>query len=136
MRDAVSCTLWIEGNQALGLVIVESLVTVDHLVREHLVTTVDGNPKISTIASGLKVTSIFTRLKASGKERRNRQRLGDNCHMLYALKQKDGLVTDLTSVRLLVENGHRILALIADRIKADTVVFMPSSYSLSKILSK
>lgn len=120
----------------MGLVVENHLVTVDHAVKEHLVTTVDGNPKISRTECGLRVMSVFTRMKASAKGRRDRQQVGDNCHMLYALKRKDGLVTNLASVRLLAESGHQILALIAEQMAADTVVYMPSGYSLSKIMAK
>ncbi|MDN3218903.1 phosphoribosyltransferase [Pseudomonas nunensis] len=56
--------------------------------------------------------------------------------MLYALKRKDRLVTNLASVRLLAESGHQILALIAEQMSADTVIYMPSGYSLSKIMAK
>ena len=120
----------------MGLVVENYLVTVDHAVTEHLVTTVDGNPKVSTTECGLRVMSVFTRMKASAKGRRDRQQVGDNCHMLYALKRKDRLVTNLASVRLLAESGHQILALIAEQMSADTVIYMPSGYSLSKIMAK
>lgn len=120
----------------MGLVVVNNLVTVDHAVKEHLITTVEGNPKISTTECGLRVTSVFTRLKASAKGRRDRQQVGDNCPMLYALKQKDGLVTNLASVRLLAESGRQILALLAEQIQADIVIYMPSGYSLSRIVGR
>ena len=130
--------LWIEEwrNRIVGLVVLANMVTVDHAVKDLLVTTVKGNPKISTIACGLQVISIFTRLKASAKVRRSRDNVGDNCHMLYALKQKNGLVTNLSSIRLLVESGRQILNTFAGQTGADTVVYMPSGYSLSKIMGK
>lgn len=120
----------------MGLVVLENLVTVDHAVKDLLVTTVEGNPKISATECGLQVTSIFTRLKASAKSRRDRDRVGDNCHMLYALKQKDGLVTNFSSICLLVESGRQILGELARHVSVDTVVYMPSGYSLSKIMGK
>ena len=55
----------------MGLVVENYLVTVDHAVTEHLVTTVDGNPKVSTTECGLRVMSVFTRIKASAKGRRD-----------------------------------------------------------------
>jgi len=112
------------------------LVTVDHAVNELLVTTIQGNPKVSIIGCGLHVTSLFTRLKASGKGRRGRNTVGDNCHMLYALKQKDGLVTNFASVRLLTQSGRKILETLAAQVRVDTVVYMPSAYSLSAIMAK
>jgi hypothetical protein len=120
----------------VGLVVEGHLVTVDHSVKELLVTTVEGNPKVSTTESGMRVLSVFARTKISAKARRGRDQVGDNCHMLYALKQKDGLVTDLASIRLLTKSGHQILALIAQQMTADMVVYMPSGYSLSKIMAK
>ncbi|MBD0687623.1 hypothetical protein CGA22_24260 [Pseudomonas sp. PSB18] len=120
----------------MGLVVKKNLVIVDHAVKEHLVTTVEGNPKISTTGDGLRVTSLFTRLKASAKGRRDRNQIGDNCHMLYALKQKDGLVTNLASLRLLIVSGRQILTLISEQVNSDIVVCMPSGYSLSKIIGK
>ncbi len=120
----------------MGLVVLQNLVTVDHAVKEHLTTTVEGNPKVSVTECGLQVTSIFTRLKASAKSRRDRNQVGDNCHMLYALKKKDGLVTNLASVRLLTESGRQILDLLAKQIQADSIIYMPSGYSLSRILGK
>jgi len=120
----------------LGLVIEGNLVRVDHSVKEHLITNVEGNPKVSKTKCGLHVTSLFTRLKTSGKARRDRNHIGDNCHMLYALKQKDGLVTDMRSIRLLIESGRQILASIAGQIQADSVVYMPSGYAVSNIIGK
>lgn len=123
-------------QHALGLVVEGHLVTVDHSVKELLVTTVSGNPKVSVTDTGMRVLSVFTRIKSSGKSRRERHVLGDNCHMLYALKQKDGLVTNRASIRMLIASGHQILDLIAGQMDADFVVYMPSGYSLSKMMAK
>lgn len=120
----------------MGLVVSGNLVTVDHAVKAHLITNVEGNPKTSTTACGMRVLSVFARLKAPAKGRRERHQVGDNCHMLYALKAKDGLETDLESLRLLVQSGSEILDLIAQQIGADCVVYMPSGYGLSRILGK
>lgn len=75
-------------QHALGLVVEGHLVTVDHSVKELLISSVEGNPKVSVTDTGMRVLSVFTRIKSSGKSRRDRHVLGDNCHMLYALKQK------------------------------------------------
>ncbi|EMG2119042.1 hypothetical protein IPC1147_32970 [Pseudomonas aeruginosa] len=120
----------------MGLVVRENLVTVDHQVKHHLVSTVEGNPKVSSTDCGLRVTSIFTRLKASAKARRGRLQIGDNCPMLYALKAKDGLITNHSSIRLLTASGREILGLISQDVAADTVVYMPSGYNLSRIIAK
>lgn len=126
----------IREQHTLGLVVDGYLVTVDHSIKELLVSTVEGNPKVSVTENGMRVLSVFTRIKSSGKSRRDRHVLGDNCHMLYALKQKDGLVTNLASIRMLTISGHQILSLIAGQMDADFVIYMPSGYSLSKILAK
>lgn len=122
----------------MGLVINGSLVTIDHAVKEHLITEPDGNPKVSTLACGLKVTSLFTRMKASGKQRRDRtvRLIGDNCPLLYALKSKDNLKTDFDSVKKICVSGYTILDAVAAESSADSVIYMPSSYSLSYILAK
>lgn len=121
----------------MGLVVTQNLVTVDHAVREHLITTVDGNPKTDIRECGLKVTSLFTRIKASAKKSRDRKAkvIGDNCPLLYALKGKDGLTTNITSIKRLVQSGNEILAVIAEQTEADTIVYMPSGYSLSRIVA-
>lgn len=122
----------------MGLVVKDHLVIVDHAVKEHLITTAEGNPKISTMECGLQVFSLFTRIKNSAKGRRDRQHrlIGDNCPLLYALKQKDGLLTNFASVRMLLESAHQILAQIAEITSANTIIYIPSSYSLSKIVAK
>lgn len=121
----------------MGLVVTKNLVTVDHSVKEHLVTTLEGNPKIDVRPCGLKVASIFTRTKVSGKGRRDRQAriIGDNCPMLYALKGKDNLTTNFTSIKKLADTGYQILEVIAQSLGADTVAYMPSAYSLSRIIA-
>ncbi|WP_458373352.1 phosphoribosyltransferase [Pseudomonas laurylsulfatiphila] len=124
-------------GRPLGLVVTQNLVTVDHAVREHLITTVDGNPKTDIRECGLKVTSLFTRIKSSAKRSRDRKAsvIGDNCPLLYALKGKDGLTTNITSIKRLAQSGSEILAVIAAQTQADTVVYMPSGYSLSRIVA-
>lgn len=122
----------------MGLVINGSLVTVDHAVKEHLITEPDGNPKVSTLPCGLEVTSLFTRMKASGKQRRDRsvRVIGDNCPLLYALKNKDNLHTDIESIKKICTSGYSILDGLRATISANSVVYMPSAYTLSFILAK
>ncbi|KWS36141.1 hypothetical protein AL065_10580 [Pseudomonas amygdali pv. ulmi] len=80
---------------------------------------------------------MFTRIKDSAKKSRDRKNsaIGDNCPLLYALKGKDGLTTNISSIKRLIESGSEILAAIAQQIQADTVVYMPSGYSLSRIVA-
>ncbi|UFH49065.1 phosphoribosyltransferase [Pseudomonas sp. KNUC1026] len=81
---------------------------------------------------------MFTRIKNSAKTSRDRKQsvIGDNCPLLYALKRKQGLNTDITSIKRLLESGNAILSTLAQQLQADTVVYMPSSHSLSKIVAR
>ena len=51
----------------------------------------------------MQVDSVYRRLKASGKASRDRQakQIGDNCPLIYALKQSDGLWVSRSSIRQL-----------------------------------
>lgn len=122
----------------MGLVILDKKVVVDHASKEHLVTTLAGNPKRYKVANehgDLDVMSIFTRLKATSRERRDREvrQIGDNCPMIYALKGKDGLSTGYRSVREMLLVGAEIVlqAHQASPWPNDTVVVcVPSSHSI------
>jgi hypothetical protein len=125
-------------GEALGLVIQDKKVLVDHASKEHLVTTSAGNPKRYKVANehgDLNVLSIFTRLKATSRERRDRavRQIGDNCPMIYALKGKDGLTTGYRSVREMLLVGAEIVAQAhqASPWSSDTVIVcVPSSHSI------
>lgn len=127
----------------MGLVIQGMKVLVDHNSKEHLVTTVAGNPKRSKVenANGeVEVFSIFTRLKATSQERRNRagRHIGDNCPMIYALKGKEGLSTGYRSVRemllvgaAIVDHAHQTAPWPAGTV----IVCVPSSHSIVRHLA-
>ncbi len=121
----------------MGLIVSESHVSVDHSINDWLITTLEGNPTIE-VTSSLKVYSIFKRLKSSRKSRRNRKepQLGDNCPIIYALKGKDGLTTDITSVKKLVTSFNQIISKIYEQEpnRFELVVSIPSSYNISYIL--
>lgn len=76
-------------------------------------------------------------MKSSAKRSRHRRAsaIGDNCPLLYALKGKDGLTTNISSIKRLAESGNEILDVIAAQMHADVVVYMPSGYSLSRIVA-
>lgn len=122
----------------MGLVIQGMKVLVDHESKEHLVTTVAGNPrryKMKNAHGHVDVFSIFTRLKAASRERRDREDrlIGDNCPMIYALKGKDGLSTGYRSVREMLLVGTEIVARAheASPWADDTVIVcVPSSHSI------
>ena len=124
----------------MGLVIEGSKVLVDHGSKEHLVTTPEGNPKRYTLknASGeLEVFSVFTRLKASSRARKNRagRMVGDNCPLIYALKGKEGLTTGYRSIRELLISGASIVS--GFQPEGDEVLVpAPSSHPLVGYLTR
>ncbi|HHR6130810.1 TPA: phosphoribosyltransferase [Providencia alcalifaciens] len=83
---------------------------------------------------------MFKRQRLSGKNRRNRQQrqLGDNCPLIYALKGKEGLFTDLSSIKKLRTSFEMIVNHIAESEHNgyDLIVSMPSSYNISHMIAK
>lgn len=125
----------------MGLVITDkNVVLVDGDVKDYLVTTEEGNPKcyeVNINCSSINVFSIFTRLKASSKERRNREgrKIGDNCPMIYALKGKEELSTTYRSVRSLLISGEKIVRNNFIINSNSILVPIPSSHTVVKHLS-
>jgi hypothetical protein len=123
----------------LGLRIENNVVIVDHSVNEHLETTVSNNPTTDWI-DGLPVYGIFQRKFHSAKLSRGRRSktLGDNCPLIYALKGKDDLTVEFSSIKSLNENIPTIIQNVLTSIgdNFDAVVAMPSSSPLSAILAK
>lgn len=122
----------------MGLIIDGMHVAVDHTCKDWLVTEPEGNPT-EEWAESLKVWSIFRRRLASAKLQRKRdvRQLGDNCPIIYALKGKEGLTTDLASVLALNKSFKIIIQEIALREPAgfDLVISMPSSHALSRMIA-
>ena len=119
----------------MGLVIQGTKVVVDHSSREHLITTLSGNPKqyrVDNELGSIDVFSVFTRLKATSQERRDRaaRKIGDNCPMIYALKGKDGLVTGYRSVREMLLIGEQIVKQHLVFGDPPVIVCIPSSHSI------
>ena len=123
----------------MGLIIDDGLVIVDHNATEHLNTTRDGNPTQSKL-DDLLVHSVFKRLKNSAKFSKDRQQkvIGDNCPLIYAVKGSDGLSTNVTSTKRLLEHTQGIISDICEKIdgEVDGVVAMPSSFPLANWLAK
>lgn len=125
----------------MGLVFQGTKVLIDHASKEHLVTTVAGNPKrykVENEHGDLDVFSIFTRLKATSRERRNRsvRLIGDNCPMIYALKGKDKLTTGYRSVREMLLVGTQVVQQNFTCAKDTVIVCIPSSHTIVGHLAK
>ena len=114
-------------------------VIVDHASREHLHTTRRGNPVQETVGV-MHVDSIFRRKKASRKLQRNRQvrLLGDNCPLIYALKQQQGLWVSRNSVKILNAHIPQLVADVCGPLNGHVTCIVPivSRYPLAEILAK
>ncbi|CFQ34406.1 Phosphoribosyl transferase domain [Yersinia bercovieri] len=123
----------------MGLTLEGNLVTVDHSHHNWLITTPAGNPTVE-MCNGLIIYSIFKRRKASGKQQRNRKQrqLGDNCPIIYAIKGKEGLTTDVLSIKKLNLSFKTIVDDIAikEPLGYQMVISMPSAHNISHIIGK
>ena len=123
----------------VGLILQEQHVIVDHDCRDWLLTRPEGNPTIER-NNNLKTYAIFKRKRLSAKRGRDRQtrQLGDNCPLIYALKGKEGLFTDISSIKKLNHSFRIILSHIAKKEPSgyQFVISMPSAHNISHILGK
>ncbi|TCR76686.1 hypothetical protein [Rhizobium sp. BK376] len=123
----------------MGLRIEGNVVIVDHDITEHLATTAEGNPTRDDL-DDFTVFSVFQRKRTSAKQARQRETrvLGDNCPLIYALKQRDGLSVGLSSIKLLNAHIPTILDAVVGHLEGqfDSIVPMPSSSPLALILAK
>lgn len=123
----------------MGLLIDDGLVIVDHNATDHLQTTRKGNPTQHHL-SGLVVHSVYKRLKNSAKFSKDRDQkvIGDNCPLIYAVKGNDGLSTNVTSIKRLLEHTSSIISDICENIdgQVDGLVTMPSGFPLANWLAK
>lgn len=109
------------------------LVTVDHSHSNYSVTTPEGNPTVSTLVNGLKVTSIFSRTKGE-KAKRSAPIPGDNSPMLYALKGMHQLQTTRRAVMDLNLSYRQILPVfVAAGFQWDWLLPLPSSSNLTAL---
>lgn len=123
----------------MGLVVQGNVVLVDHDNNDWLKTTPHGNPT-KEVVDDLIVHCFFKRLLASKKLRRKHRNNipGDNCPIIYALKGKDNLKTDISSIKKLLVSYWQIV----NDFKAnepngyDFVISMPSSHNISRIIGK
>ncbi|PJR59643.1 hypothetical protein CWM52_20620 [Raoultella sp. T31] len=123
----------------MGLILKGHKVIVDHDCRDWLITRPQGNPTIEH-SGNLKIYSVFKRQLLSGKRRRNREQrqLGDNCPLIYALKGKEELTTDISSIKRLHKSFGIILEQIA-RQEPDgyqLIISMPSAHNISHVVAK
>jgi hypothetical protein len=123
----------------MGLNISGNVVDVDHSHNQHLNTGRHGNPVVQQVPAKqpeLTVYSTFQRHKApqSKSRDRNNRKVGDNCHLLYALKGKDGLTTTFGAMRRLLLNFDSIIEDMLDQVdRYDVVIPMPSEHNISRI---
>ncbi len=123
----------------MGLILQGQHIIVDHDCRDWLLTRPEGNPIIEHLGD-LKIYSVFKRQLLSGKRRRDRRQrqLGDNCPLIYALKGKEGLFTDIASIKKLRVSFevilHRIAANEPDGYQL--IISMPSAHNISHIIGR
>lgn len=114
-------------------------VIVDHAATDHLYTTRLGNPVQSKL-DDIEVFSVFRRKKASGSMRRDRsiRYLGDNCPLIYALKQQEGLWVSRSSIKILNQHIPFIISDVCNAVAGNVtcIVTIPSRYPLANILAK
>lgn len=116
------------------------LVSVDHDSKSYGITTVKGNytrAKTRCAHNPLRVFSIFLRrsYKGSGKGK------GDNCPFIYGIKKKRGLKVNYSSVKALHSSMTTIIEEFSKAqrradIQYDLIIPMPSSHSISYIVSR
>lgn len=116
----------------MGLTIIGDVVTVDQTHGRLLNTNVQGNPTLEII-DGLKIYSVFERRKEPRISGKTKNKKGDNCHLLYALKEKDGLSTTISSIKVLLPPFREILR--AFPVGYDLIIPMPSRYSIVDIVA-
>lgn len=123
----------------MGLDIIDNVVVVNHSSKDHLYTGTYSNPS-KTIISGIDVFSVYRRKKSPGPERRDRdlKRLGDNCPLIYALKGKQDLSVELSSIKRLMDFMPDILDKMVGELPDDLtdIVTIPSAHPLAKTLAK
>lgn len=119
----------------MGLAINNNLVYIDHSINDHLITTHANNPKINIKANPkgcIMVASIFTRLKSTSQGRKARQtkRVGDNCPLIYALKNKDNLYTNIYTIKQMLIEGRQIIKKIKFIDSKTSLICTPSSHKI------
>ena len=108
-------------------------VIVNHTHSDYAVTTAEGNPYKSTITYGaVKIKNIGIFKRTYNKSRK--PSVGDNCPMLYALKNMNNLRTNFRSVYLLYIEFLKIVDLILTEEcnHWDVIIILPSSSLLTK----
>lgn len=126
----------------MGLNINNDLIDVDHGHNRLLNTGLQGNPVVQYIPGkngDLTAYSVFRRHKApnSAKRDRNSRLRGDNCHLLYALKGRDGLRTSFGAIRRLMWHFDEIVEQIVDQSNVyDAILPMPSGHLISRIFAE
>jgi hypothetical protein len=124
----------------LGFVVeANGLVRVEHNINNYGATTPNRNPtnaKTRCENNPLRVFSIFLRRSYGGAGKGK----GDNCPFIYAVKGKQNLHVNYSSIKFLNHSMIDILKKFSeqqerDKIKYDLIIPMPSSHQISNILA-
>ncbi len=126
-------------NIFVGLIIKEQCVIVKHDCSDWLITQPEGNPTIE-YANDLKVYAVFKRQFLSGKQSHNRKQRfwGDNCPLIYALKGKNGLYTNISSIKKL-NYSFEIICTKIMKLESQgyqLIISIPSAHNISYIIAK
>jgi len=122
----------------MGLTIKGNSVDVDHSHNQLLNTSRHGNPYVQIAGVGVDeivVYSTFQRhMTPRSMSRDPNIKKGDNCHLLYALKGKNGWNTTFGAVRRLMLHFDAIVEDMIDQSgEFDAVISMPSGHSVSRL---
>lgn len=125
----------------MGLTITGNLVDVDQSHNQLLNTGRHGNPVVQIAgedADEIYVYSTFQRqMTPRSMSRLPHIKQGDNCHLLYALKRKNGLCTTFGAVRRLMLHFDAIVEDMIDQSgEFDVVIPMPSGHLISRLYAK
>ena len=125
----------------MGLTIDGKFVDVDHSHNQLLNTGRKGNPVVQIAGEGVDeiyVYSTFQRQMTPRSLSRAPDIIrGDNCHLLYALKGKNGLHTSFGAIRRLMLYFDVIVEDMIDQSgDFDAIVPMPSGHSICSLYAK
>ncbi|MGC6360421.1 hypothetical protein ACNO7O_10455 [Bisgaard Taxon 45] len=85
--------------------------------------------------NGITIFSIVKRLKERRSHKAGRP-IGDNCPMLYAMKNADGLTTDQETIELLYSYAKQCLDdYIFEGIPFDAIILIPSKHDIGRRLA-
>lgn len=110
----------------MGIDIINNVVHVTDKHNKLLNINIKNKPVKKNIEN-LLVYSIFERYKSPRKS------IGDSCPLLYALKEKHNLTTNIMSIKLLISNFYKILEKVPNNY--DIIIPMPSNHKIVNVLT-